>query len=122
MHLERDLVVPARVGAALIRVMQQAGLGAAALDRHRQGLQGEMPVIHRTDRPADDEARKEIQDGRQREIATAAGHKLRRIADPSLIGSVRRELAGEQIGGDRLVTIAYRLLEAYACSCMRAVW
>ena len=71
--LDFDLVILTRVGAALIGAMQQTGLGTAALEGHLEGLQGEMPVFDGTDRPANDEAREEVQDGGQTAGAAATG-------------------------------------------------
>ena len=44
------------VGAALVGVVQQAGLRAPPLQRHLQRAHRQMAIIHRAHRPADDEA------------------------------------------------------------------
>ena len=58
-HAARDAVpgearpiVFTRVRAALIRMMEQAGLRAASLDCHIQGAECEMAIVHRPDRPS----------------------------------------------------------------------
>ena len=67
-----------------------------------------MPVIDRTDGPADDEAGEQIEDRRQIQLAALADHELGRVADPAPIRRVGRELPIEQIRRDRLVVIAHR--------------
>jgi hypothetical protein len=66
------------------------------------------PVIDGTDGPSHDEPREEVEDGREIELAAAADHKLRRVADPSLIRSRRLEPTIQEIGGHRLIVIAHR--------------
>ena len=100
--VEHRLVVLARVRAALVGVMQQAGIGTPPLQCHLERLQREMSIIHGTDGPADDEARIQVENGRQIELAAAADDELRRIADPALIGRLRCESTVEQIGRDRV--------------------
>ena len=63
------LVVLARVGAALVGVMQQPGLGAAALQRHLERLDRQVPIVDGADGPADDEPREQIEDRREIELA-----------------------------------------------------
>jgi hypothetical protein len=73
--------------------MQQTGLGAASLHGHREGLQREPPVIDRTDRPADDEPRVQVENRGQIQLGVLADPELRGVADPSLIrpgGPTRR--------------------------------
>jgi hypothetical protein len=53
-----------------------------------------MPVIDRRERPADDEARKQVEDGSEVEPAVA-GDELGRIADSALIGPLGLKLPGE---------------------------
>ena len=102
------LVVLARVRAALVGVVQQTAVGTAPLQRHLERLDRQMPVVHRADRPADDEPREQIEDHRQVELAAAADDELGGVADPPLIRRGRLELPVEQIGGHRLVVIAHR--------------
>ena len=79
------LVVLARVRAALVGVMQQAGVRTAALQRHLERLDRQVPIVDRADGPADDEPREQIEDRREVELAAAADDELRRVADPALI-------------------------------------
>ena len=81
--------------------------GHPALERHLQGLDGHVPVVHRADGPPHDEPREQIQDRREVQFAAAADDELGRVADPPLIRGVRFELAVEQIRRDRLVVIAH---------------
>ena len=68
---EIRLVVLAGVGAATIRVVQEPGLGTATLHRHLERLQREASIVDGADRPAHDEARKQIEHRRQIELAAA---------------------------------------------------
>ena len=108
MLLEAGAIVLARVRAALIGVVQQAGVRTAPLHRLVERAQREVAVVDRTERPAHDEPGVEVQDGRQIQLGAAADDELRRVADPALIGPLGRELAVEHIGGDRLIVIAHR--------------
>ena len=69
---EDDLIILARVRAALVGVVEQAYLRAPALERHLQGFDRDMPVVHGTDGPSHDEPREQIQDRREVELAAAA--------------------------------------------------
>ena len=122
MLLETRPIVFAGVGAALVGVVQQARLRAAPLQRHVERPQREMPVVDGAQRPADDEARVEIQDGREIELGAAGDDELARVADPALIGPLGRELPVEDIGGDRLIVLAHRgPLEPLARTAAQAV-
>ncbi len=46
-----------------------------------------MAIVDSTDGPADHQARVEIEQRRQVELAAAADHELRRVADPALVRS-----------------------------------
>src|SRR5438094_1877919 len=50
-RVEDGLIILARVGTALVRVMEQTDLGAPAFEGHLERLEGQMPVVHRTDCP-----------------------------------------------------------------------
>ena len=63
MRRQAILVVLTRVGRAPIRMMQEAGLGTASVERHRERGERQVPVIDRADRPSDDQAGEEIEDG-----------------------------------------------------------
>jgi hypothetical protein len=111
---EIRLVVFARVGAATIRVMQEPRIRAATRDRHLERLQRQPSIVNGADRPAHDEARKQIEHRRQIELGTVADDELRRVADPALIRRGRGEVSGENIGGDRIIVIAIgRALEPF---------
>jgi len=64
--------------------MQQSVVGTTTLQRRLQRSKGQVPIIDRADCPADDEAREQIEDHRQVELAAAPDHELRRVADPAL--------------------------------------
>src|SRR5215207_6748750 len=106
--IEPPLVVLAGVRAPLIRVMQQAQLRAAPLQRHVERLQGEMAVIGRTQRPADHEPGEQIENGRQIQLAVLPNHELGGVADPAPIRGRGRKLPIEQIRRDGLAVIAHR--------------
>ena len=55
-RLEHALVILAGVRAALVRVMQEARCGPAALKRGLEGPQRQLPVVDGTHGPGDDEA------------------------------------------------------------------
>ena len=52
--------------------MKQPGLGTAALNRHLKGLDREMPIVDRADRPADDVPREEIENCRHEQLRPVA--------------------------------------------------
>ena len=62
MHSQAILIVVTRVRRPPIGMMQQPGLGTAAIERHRERGEGQMAIIHRADRPTDDAAGEQIQD------------------------------------------------------------
>ena len=112
-HTARDalrgqaiLVVLTGIRGSAIRVMEQPRLRTPAIQRHRQRGERQMPVVDRADRPPDDEPREEIEDGGQVQLAALADLALRRVADPTLIGGLGRELPIEEIGRDRPIVIA----------------
>ena len=88
-RLEDVLIVFARVRAALVGVMPQPDVRTSAFERHLQGFDSDMPVVHCADGPPDDEPREQIQDRREVELAAAAApdDELGRIADLSLQGT-----------------------------------
>lgn len=102
----------------LLRTMDdrpQPCLGAPTLQRHFECLDCQVPVVHRADRPADDEARVEVKDRGQIELAALADHELGGVAHPPLIRRLCCELSIEQIVGDRQVVVAHgRAFEALA--------
>src|SRR6266436_5171967 len=69
---------------AAIRMMQQAPRGTAASQRHPEGVEGEVVRDALAHRPADGEARAEIEDHRQVEPALAR-RDVRDVGDPRLI-------------------------------------
>ena len=89
-------------------MVQQPGVGAAALQRHLERLDCQVPIIHRADRPADDEPGEQIQDGREVEFLAAADDQLGGVADPALIRGVGLKPLGREIGGTGLIVIAHR--------------
>lgn len=99
---EARSVIFARVGTSLIRMMEQTRLRTAALQRHIQRTQGDVPIVHGADGPSDDEAGIEVEDGRQIQLGATADHELGGVADPALIRPVSRKLAGQHVAGDRL--------------------
>ena len=88
--------------------MEETGLRAPPLERHLERLDGEVPVIHGTDRPAHDKPGEEIQNRHEVQLAAGPDDELRGIADSALIGPVRVEGLLEELVGDRLVVIADR--------------
>ena len=84
MGVEHRLVVLAGVGAALVGVVEEPPR-AAALQRHLERLDRQVPIIDRADGPADDEPRVQVEDRGQIQLAALADHELGRVADPSLI-------------------------------------
>jgi hypothetical protein len=103
--LEPCPIILAGVRAALIGVMQEAGVRTPPLHRLVEGTEGQVTVIHGTERPADDEPGMQIHDDRQIELGAAADEKLSGVADPTLIRPLGRESAIEDITGDRLIVI-----------------
>ena len=65
------LVVLTRVGASTVGMMEQAGVGTPALDRHLEGRDRHVAIVHGADGPAHDEAREQIEDRREIELAAA---------------------------------------------------
>jgi hypothetical protein len=83
MCFEHGLVILARVRAALVGVMQQAGVWASTLQRHIERFDRDVSIIDGAHGPTHDEPRKQIQDRRQIELAAAADDELRRVPRPS---------------------------------------
>ena len=81
---------------------------ATALQCHLQGLDDQMPIVDGADRPANEEARVEVEQGRQVELTAAPDHTLRRVRDPALVGCVGDEIPVEHVRRDRLVMRAHR--------------
>ena len=102
MRLEDPLVVFARIRTALVGVMQETSSGLTAFQRHLEGLDHEVAIIDRTDRPANQEARVEVEDRREIELSTAADHELGGIADPALVRRFGHEVLAEHIRRDGL--------------------
>ena len=106
--LEPRPIVLAGVGAALVGVMQQAGLRAP---RRFNAISSALNVRWRslTALSAQPTMKREIQveDRRQIQLGAAPNHELGRVADPALIRPRRRELPREHIGGDRLIVLAH---------------
>jgi hypothetical protein len=109
---EDVLIVLARVGRALVGVMQQSDPGTSALQRRLKRLEGQVAVIHRAHGQADDEPREQVQDHRQVELAAGPNDKLGRVADPPLIRRLGCELPVEQIVGDGLI-----VARSSSCAC-----
>src|SRR5690349_7978794 len=105
--LEPGAVVLTGVRAALIRVMEQAGIRAAPLHGHVERPEGQVPIVDGTKRPADDETRIEIEDGRKVDLGPTADHKLGGVTDPPLIGALRVKLAREDIRRDGLIVLTH---------------
>ena len=91
-HAARDsvstedvLVVLARVGAALIGVVHQPGIGTPTSQRHLECPNHELPIVDGGERPTDDEARVQVDDGGQEDAAALADSQLGGVADPALI-------------------------------------
>ena len=62
--------------------------------------------------PADHQARVEIEQRRQGELAAAADHELRRVADPALVRRLGPKVLAEHIRRDRLIVVTHgRALE-----------
>ena len=76
--LEHGLVVLARVGAALIRMMQQPGGRTPTPQRHLEGSEREVAVVRRAECPSDAEAREQVHDGSQ--VEWPAGDQQLRVA------------------------------------------
>src|SRR6266545_5335357 len=107
---EDSLVVLARVGGPLVRVVEQADLGTAPLDGHLERGDGEVAVVHRRQRPADDELRIQVEDDSEEELAIA-GEQLRRVAHPLLVRGGRLEVRFRTVP---IVSPAQQSLLAYA--------
>ena len=71
MCVDDPLVALARIRAALVGVMQQPRWGLAAFQSHLEGLDDQMAIVDGTDGPADHQARVEIEQRRQVELAAA---------------------------------------------------
>ena len=89
---EPALVVLARVGAALVRMVEQARLRTPPLHGHLECADGEVATVDGADRPADHAAREQVGDRRDEEFGPRPDDKLRGIADPVLIRPVGRTL------------------------------
>ena len=66
--VEHVLVVLARIGAALVGMVKQAGVGAASLQGHLERLDGQMTVVDGAHGPSHDEPGEQIQDRREVEL------------------------------------------------------
>ncbi len=93
MHLEDPLVVLAGIRTSLVGVMQETRGWLPACQGHVEGLAHKMAIVDRTDRPANQEARVEVEDRREIELPTAADHELGGIADPALTNSCASRFA-----------------------------
>ena len=78
---ERLSVVLARVGAALVGVMQQARVGAAPSQRLLERSTRQVPIVDRAHRPADDEPRVQVED--RREVQPAASGQRSSVVSPT---------------------------------------
>jgi hypothetical protein len=105
---EAHAIVFARVRTALIGMMKETRLWAAMLQRHVERAEYVVPIVHRADRPADHEARIEVENGGEIQLGAAPDDELCRVTHPALIWTVGSELAGEDVGGDRLVVVTHR--------------
>ena len=107
MRLEDCLVVLARVGAALIRVVEEPGRGASTTERHVERPDGEVPIVDSAQGPTHDEARVQVEDRSQVDPA-ARRDELRGVPNPPLVRPRRGELPAEEIGSDRLLVVTHR--------------
>ena len=82
-RVENALVVFARVGAALVGVVQQPELRTPPLERHVERFQRQVSIVDRADGPADDEARKQIEDRREIQLAAARRSRTRSCRRPT---------------------------------------
>ncbi len=73
-------------------MVQQAGVGAASLQRHLERLDGQMTVVDGAHGPSHDEPGEQIKNRREVELPGPADDELRRVADPPLIRRVRLKL------------------------------
>jgi hypothetical protein len=88
--------------------MQEAGVGTPSFQRHVQGSKRQMPIIDGAERPTDDEARVQIQNRCEIDLAATADKEFRGVADPSLIWPLCSTLARQDVGGDGLIVLAHR--------------
>ena len=77
------LIVLARVGAALVRVVQQPGSGQRRFSARSSALIARCRSLTGADRPADDEPRVQIEDRGEVQLAALADHELGGVADPA---------------------------------------
>jgi hypothetical protein len=59
--------------------MQETDLRTSPLERHIEGLQRQMPVVDRADRPPDDEPREQIENRGQIKLPILPDNKLGRV-------------------------------------------
>src|SRR5262249_28928828 len=105
--LERSAIDLAGVGAALVRVMKQSGLGTPTSDGLAKRLQSEVSIVDGAEGPSHHEPGEQVQD-RRYVHAARSDDDLSRITHPALVGSARLELPGKKIGSDRLLVIGHR--------------
>ena len=121
--VQNGLIVLTGVRAALVGMMEEPHLRAPPLQCHVERLDGDVAIIDRTDGPAHDKPREQVEDDRQIEFAAPPDHELRRVADLPLIDGRRRELPGQEICRDRLIVFAHRRrLEPLADPRLQAVF
>jgi hypothetical protein len=86
--------------------MEQSQVRAQAAQGHVECHPHQVAVVPDTERSADDDARKEVQDRCEEQLTAAFTLQLRRVADPGTFGLARRELRREKVRGDRLTEAA----------------
>lgn len=111
---ETQAVGAGRILDAAIGVEDEAGVGMAAADGRIESGEGEIRIDAVGESIADDLPGTQIFDSSETEPALI-GRYAGDIADPSLVGSVKRKLAHEQIGSDRMrmLGVGGRLVSAF---------
>ena len=97
---QHPLVVAAGILTSAIRMMQQARRRAPAGQRQAERVEGEVVGDALAHRPADGEARAEIEDHRQVEPALAR-RDVGDVGHPRLVGHGPLELSRQDVGRDR---------------------
>jgi hypothetical protein len=87
--------------------MQQSVFRRSPLQRHLERRDCQVPVVDGTERPAHHEAREQIEYRGEIQLAARPDGKLRRVADPPLIGPRGGELTIQEIRGHRLIVVAH---------------
>jgi hypothetical protein len=106
-RLEDILIVLAGVRPTAVRVVKKACVREPELDRLFEGADREVVVVRRAHRPANDEAREEVEHDGKVELGAAADNEFGGIAQPA---GVRRrcEVAVKQLRRDRVAILGDR--------------